>query len=55
MNYNFEVDKWYFINEKSHGFLSKKQFLGTIKTVEFFDTENEYLDKLNQLGIEPEN
>ena len=55
MNYTFEIKKWYIIDKKSHGFLEKGQFLGTIKNVEFFDTETEYFNKLNELGVEPEN
>jgi len=54
-NYTFETDKYYFINENNYGKLNAGLFLGTTKKVEFFDTEQEWLDRLSEFDIEPNN
>lgn len=54
MNYKFEIDKWYIVNKTVAGKLDAGLELGTVGEVEWFETEDEWLTKCNELGIEIE-
>lgn len=54
MNYKYEIDKWYIVNQKVAGKLDVGLQLSTIGEVEWFETEDEWLIKCNELGIEIE-
>ena len=52
MEYSFDIDKWYLVNELVYGKLEKGRVLGTEKEIQWFDNESDWLTALNELGIE---
>jgi len=52
MNYTFDVDMWYIINEATAGKLEAGLQLGSINNPEWFDNEQEWKERCQYLGIE---
>lgn len=56
MNYNYEIDMWYILLEvKQAGKLDVGLHLATSNTVEWFDNEQQWLDRCDELDIVLEN
>lgn len=51
MKYIFEIDKWWLIVGIGNGFLEAGKYLMTAHPVEWYEVEQDYLDRLEELGI----
>ena len=53
-NYSFDVDKWYISNNEPYVFgkLNTGLHLTSKRLFTFYDNEEDFLDKLNELGLE---
>jgi hypothetical protein len=54
MNYKFDIDKWYIINETTAGKLDAGLELGTIHEPEWFDNEEDWVVRCEKLNIDEE-
>ena len=53
--YNYNVDMWYFHNSEFHDKLDAGLWLATpFDITEWFDNEQDYLNRLTELGITPQ-
>jgi hypothetical protein len=54
-DYNFDVDMWYILMEvKQASKLKAGLHLATSNEVEFFSNQNDWLERCEELDIEPE-
>jgi hypothetical protein len=53
--YNYNIDMWYFHNTETHGKLDAGLWLAVpFEILEWFDNEEEYLNRLTELGVTPQ-